>query len=84
VTPFQLAKVMGTSIRMLERHYGTLIAGARHGIATRLAALESEQEKASTPAGSRSRSPSATTRGLSDLGGPSTPNATLKSLGSTV
>jgi integrase len=27
VTPFELGKVMGTSVRMLERHYGTLIAG---------------------------------------------------------
>jgi integrase len=36
VTPFELAKVMGTSVRMLERHYGTLIAGAGAGIAARL------------------------------------------------
>jgi integrase len=44
VTPFELAKIMGTSVRMLERHYGTLIAGAKAGIAARLAALEAEQE----------------------------------------
>jgi integrase len=36
VTPFELAKVMGTSVRMLERHYGTLIAGAGAGIVARL------------------------------------------------
>jgi hypothetical protein len=27
VTPFELAKVAGTSVAMLERHYRTLIAG---------------------------------------------------------
>jgi hypothetical protein len=31
---------------MIERHYGTLIAGAREGIAARLAALEAEQVSA--------------------------------------
>jgi hypothetical protein len=25
---FELAKVMGTSVAMIERHYGTLIEGA--------------------------------------------------------
>jgi hypothetical protein len=44
VTPFELARVMGTSVRMIERHYGTLISGAKAGIASRLAALEAEQE----------------------------------------
>jgi integrase len=46
VTPFELARIMGTSVRMIERHYGTLIAGAREGIATRLAAIEAELEQA--------------------------------------
>jgi integrase len=48
VTPFELARIMGTSVRMIERHYGTLIAGAREGIAARLEAIEAELEKAST------------------------------------
>jgi hypothetical protein len=45
VAPFELAKVMGTSLAMLERHYGTLIGGAHEGIA-RLEALDAELEKA--------------------------------------
>jgi integrase len=40
VTVFELAKVMGTSVAMIERHYGTLIGGAHAGIAGRLEALE--------------------------------------------
>jgi integrase len=48
VTPFELAKVMGTSVRMLERHYGTLIAGAGEGIAARLDALDARAEAAQT------------------------------------
>jgi hypothetical protein len=46
VAPFELAKVMGTSVRMLERHYGTLIAGAHAGITARLAAFEAAQAAA--------------------------------------
>jgi integrase len=46
VTVFELAKVMGTSVAMIERHYGTLIGGAHAGIAGRLDALEAELEKA--------------------------------------
>jgi len=42
VTVFELAKVMGTSVAMIERHYGTLIGGAHAGIAGRLDALEAE------------------------------------------
>jgi integrase len=44
VTVFELAKVMGTSVAMIERHYGTLIGGAHAGIAGRLDALEAELE----------------------------------------
>jgi hypothetical protein len=36
VTVFELAKVMGTSVAMIERHYGTLIGGAHAGMAGRL------------------------------------------------
>jgi integrase len=46
VTVFELAKLMGTSVEMIERHYGTLIGGAHAGIAGRLDALEAELEKA--------------------------------------
>jgi hypothetical protein len=45
VTVFELAKVMGTSVAMIERHYGTLIAGAHVGIASRLNAHEAAQEQ---------------------------------------
>lgn len=40
VAPFELARIMGTSIAMIERSYGTLIAGAGDGIAARLDALD--------------------------------------------
>ena len=46
VTVFELARVMGTSVRMIERHYGTLLDGAHAGIAGRLDALEAELEQA--------------------------------------
>jgi integrase len=46
VTVFELAKVMGTSVAMIERHYGTLIGGAVAGIAARLDALEAELGRA--------------------------------------
>jgi integrase len=45
VTPFELAKVMGTSIAMIERHYGALLGGAHAGIAGRLDALEAVLER---------------------------------------
>jgi hypothetical protein len=35
---------MGTSVAMVERHYGTLIGGAHAGIVGRLDALEAELE----------------------------------------
>jgi hypothetical protein len=46
VTVFELAKVMGTSVAMIERHYGTLIGGAHAGIIGRLDAIEAELEQA--------------------------------------
>jgi integrase len=36
VAPFELARIMGTSIVMIELHYGALIAGAADSIAARL------------------------------------------------
>ncbi len=45
VTVFELAKIMGTSVRMIERHYGALLDGAHAGIAGRLDALEAQLEQ---------------------------------------
>jgi integrase len=36
IAPFELARIMGTSVRMIELHYGALIAGAGDSIAARL------------------------------------------------
>ena len=47
---FELARVMGTSIEMIERHYGTLLTGAAAGIAERQAAFEAEQDRATQDA----------------------------------
>jgi hypothetical protein len=52
ITVFELAKVMGTSVRMIERHYGALLDGAHNVIAHRLDAFEAELEKCSEPAAS--------------------------------
>jgi integrase len=46
ITAFELAKVMGTSVRMIEKHYGTLVEGAGASIARRLSAIEAAQERA--------------------------------------
>ena len=40
-----LAAIMGTSVRMIERHYGALLDGAGPEIAARLDALDAEQER---------------------------------------
>jgi integrase len=40
VTVFELARVMGTSVRMIKRHYGALLDGAHSAIASRLDAFE--------------------------------------------
>jgi integrase len=39
-----LARIMGTSVRMIERHYGTLLDGALESIAGRLDALDRERD----------------------------------------
>lgn len=44
VSVFQLARLMGTSVQMIERHYGTLIDGAMADIAGRLDALDAERD----------------------------------------
>jgi integrase len=45
VSVFELARIMGTSVRMIERHYGALLDGAGAGIAARLDAFQAEQEQ---------------------------------------
>ncbi len=42
---FELARVMGTSVEMIERHYGTLLDGSGASMATRLARFEAEQNR---------------------------------------
>jgi integrase len=46
VSVFRLARVMGTSVRMIERHYGALLDGAGADIAARLDALDVERDRA--------------------------------------
>jgi hypothetical protein len=45
ITVFELAKLMGTSVTMIERSYGTLIGGAHAGITGRLDAIEAQLER---------------------------------------
>jgi hypothetical protein len=45
---FELARVMGTSIEIIERHYGRLLSGVAAGIASRLAAFEERQSQAAS------------------------------------
>jgi len=42
---FELARVMGTSTKMIERHYGVLLTGAARSIADRLANFEANDEQ---------------------------------------
>jgi integrase len=51
VTVFELARIMGTSVLMIERHYGALLDGAHAGIVGRLDAHEAalEEAQAHTP-----------------------------------
>jgi integrase len=43
ITVFELARVMGTSVEMIERHYGALLDGSGASMASRLGAFEAEQ-----------------------------------------
>ena len=52
---FELAKIMGTSVRMIERHYGTLLDGAGASIAARLDALDAARERAADEAADEGR-----------------------------
>jgi hypothetical protein len=56
VSVFELARIMGTSIEMIERHYGTLLDGAGQGIAGRLDAFDVHQELARNRSGEKRRS----------------------------
>jgi integrase len=40
ISAFELARILGTSVRMIERHYGALLDGAGAGIAGRLDAFD--------------------------------------------
>jgi hypothetical protein len=51
VSVFQLARIMGTSVRMIERHYGALLDGSGVEIAGRLDALDAQRERKATEEG---------------------------------
>ena len=55
VTLFELARIMGTSVRMIKRSYWTLLGGAHAGIADRL-----DRNRGSDGAGHRSGGPAMT------------------------
>ena len=44
VSVFEVARVMGTSVAMIERSYGTLLDGSGADIARRLSAFEAGRE----------------------------------------
>jgi hypothetical protein len=44
VSVFRIERVMGTSVRMIERHYGKLLDGAGADIADRLDALDAARD----------------------------------------
>jgi integrase len=46
VSVFELARIMGTRVRMIERHYGALLDGAGANIARRLDELDAARERA--------------------------------------
>ncbi len=47
ITVYELARIMGTSVSMIEAHYGALIDTAHAGILGRLEAIESTLQHAS-------------------------------------
>ena len=46
VSVFHLARLMGTSVKMIERHYGTLIDGATEDVLARLDSLDDAYHQA--------------------------------------
>jgi len=55
VTPFGLARIMGTSIAMIERSYGARIGGASDSIAARLDLIERLGQDRATAEGEAER-----------------------------
>ena len=57
IAVFELAKVMGTSVEMIERHYGSLFDGSAASIASRRGAFErlGRESVADSDAGSQNR-----------------------------
>jgi integrase len=51
ISVFELARMMGTSVAMIERHYGTLIEGAGADIARRLNAFDNNADEAANENG---------------------------------
>lgn len=49
---FALARVMGTSVRMIERHYGALLDGAGASLADCLDAFDRAREQVGDAGGS--------------------------------
>jgi integrase len=45
VSVFELARVMGTSVQMIERHYGALLDGAGADITRRIDAFDEDREQ---------------------------------------
>jgi hypothetical protein len=42
VSVFELARILGTSVRMIERHYGTLLQGSGDAIKAKLDAYAAQ------------------------------------------
>jgi hypothetical protein len=51
VSVFQLARIMGTSVRMIERHYGAMLDGSGAEIADRLDAAQERDDEARSEGG---------------------------------
>lgn len=51
VSVFELARIMGASVAMIERNYGTLIEGAGADIARRLGEFEAAHDRAAEASG---------------------------------
>jgi integrase len=47
LTVYELARVMGTSVAMIEHHYGALVDGAQQGILDRLDRAEAPEAQGS-------------------------------------
>jgi hypothetical protein len=45
ISAFELARIMGTSVRMIEAHYGALLQGSAETIRSRLDALDNRVQE---------------------------------------